>query len=158
MDDDGSNCLDFKEFKKGLGECKITIDNDECRKIFEEFDKDGSGTIEFDEFLKALRPPMSAARIKVINQAFDKLDKTGDGIVTIEDLKGVYNVKNHPKFLNGEKDEDQLLQEYLTKFDSPDGDGKVTREEFTNYYNGVSASIDQDAYFDLMMRNAWRLK
>lgn len=36
-------------------------------------------------------------------------------------------------------------------------DGKVTYEEFCNYFAQVSASIDRDDYFELMMRNAWHL-
>jgi hypothetical protein len=30
-------------------------------------------------------------------------------------------------------------------------------EEFTEYYRDVSASIDDDDYFELMMRNAWHI-
>lgn len=34
---------------------------------------------------------------------------------------------------------------------------QVTTEEFMNYYAGVSASIDTDVYFIVMMKNAWKL-
>ncbi len=36
-------------------------------------------------------------------------------------------------------------------------DGKVTLEEFIEYYTNISANIDNDAYFDLMMTNTWNL-
>lgn len=155
---------------------------------------------------------MSKPRKEVVMQAFRKLDKTGDGVITIEDLRGVYNAKCHPKYQNGEWSEDQVFRTFLDNFDSPyDKDGKVkthgdrfcsdrgasnlrlgrwktsaqrkhtrggvrgccdhqlivclraacclkvTQEEFMNYYAGVSASIDTDVYFIVMMRHAWKL-
>ena len=36
---------------------------------------------------------MSDARKRVIGEAFNKLDKTGDGFITIDDVRGVYDVK-----------------------------------------------------------------
>ena len=69
---------------------------------------------------------MSQNRKDLIQAAFTKLDRTGDGIVTVEDLKGVYNVKKHPKYLNGEWTEEQVLKTFLDSFDTPnDKDGKV---------------------------------
>jgi len=33
----------------------------------------------------------------------------------------------------------------------------VTKDEFDEYYNNVSASIDRDDYFATMMNSAWNL-
>lgn len=158
MDDDESRSLDSKEFAKGIHDYGLTeLEKDTIDELFGIFDKDGSGTIDFDEFLVKLRPPMSQARKTLIHLAFKKLDKSGDGIVTIDDLKGIYKVNKHPKYISGELSEDEVLKLFLDSFDSHDKDGKVTQEEFQNYYCGVSASVDSDAYFDLMMRNAWKI-
>ncbi|XP_036410645.1 calcyphosine-like a [Megalops cyprinoides] len=158
MDDDGSRSLDLMEFMKGMGDYGIRVDRDEALQVFSRLDKDGGGSIDFSEFLEALRPPMSAARREVIAEAFRKLDRSGDGVVTVQDLEGVYNGREHPKFRSGEWTEEQVFRTFLNSFDSPyEKDGKVTLEEFLNYYSGVSASIDRDDHFVTMMKNAWKL-
>ncbi|XP_065070277.1 calcyphosin-like protein isoform X2 [Rhopilema esculentum] len=158
MDDDGNRRLDLNEFKKGLREYGLILEPKEVKEMFDAFDKDHSGALDFDEFLISLRPPMSKGRKNIIQLAFNKLDKTGDGLITIDDLRGVYNVKQHPKYKNGEWTEDQCFRKFLDSFDTPDDkDGTITLDEFINYYSGVSASIDNDMYFDLMMRNAYKL-
>ncbi|XP_042250882.1 calcyphosine-like b isoform X3 [Thunnus maccoyii] len=125
MDDDKNRSLDLKEFLKGLNDYGILMDKQEATTLFQHFDRDGSGSIDFDEFLFTLRPAMSKARREVVMQAFRKLDKTGDGVITVEDLRGVYNAKYHPKYQNGEWTEDQVFRTFLDSFDSPyDKDGK----------------------------------
>lgn len=97
-------------------------------------------------------------------QAYKKLDKDGNGWVDINDIKGTYNANKHPDVMQGKKTEDQILQEFLETFETAhalrNNDAPnyvVTKEEFVEYYNNISASIDDDAYFTLMINNAWKL-
>ena len=55
MDDDGNRTIDFKEFKKGIADYGLDIEDGEVRTMFTSFDRDGGGTIDFDEFLVSLR-------------------------------------------------------------------------------------------------------
>jgi hypothetical protein len=49
-----------------------------------------------------------------------------DGKITVDDLRGVYIVKNHPKYQNGTWDEDRVLRHFLDCFDyGPHKDGVV---------------------------------
>lgn len=51
----------------------------------------------------------------------------------------------------------EILEEFLAQFDTIKKDGIVTFEEFCDYYQDVSASIDDDEYFEYMIKEAWRL-
>ena len=93
------------------------------------------------------------------------LDRTGNGIVDLEDVKGVYNARNHPDVRSGKKTEDEILVEFLDTFEAHHAtykedtrDHRINFEEFVEYYNHVSASIDDDRYFELMMNNSWNFE
>ena len=53
-------------------------------------------------------------------------------------------------------DRECLLNSSLTIIGG-EKDGQVTPDEFCRYYSNVSASIDSDDYFELMIRNAWHI-
>lgn len=107
---------------------------------------------------------MNPGRKKIVQKAYKKLDKDGNGWVDINDIRGVYNATRHPDVISGKKTEDQILQEFLETFETAhamrNNDAPnyvVTKEEFEEYYNNISASIDDDSYFELMINNAWKL-
>eukprot|EP00824_Muranothrix_gubernata_P020034 TRINITY_DN40256_c0_g1_i1.p2 TRINITY_DN40256_c0_g1~~TRINITY_DN40256_c0_g1_i1.p2 ORF type:complete len:219 (-),score=62.11 TRINITY_DN40256_c0_g1_i1:90-722(-) len=158
FDDDNSKSLDKKEFGKGLKDYGLTLAETDLALLLRHFDRDGDGTISYDEFIRGIRGELNATRRAIVRKAFDKLDKDGSGIVELNDVKGVYNGSKHPKVLSGEKTEDEILLEFLDNFDTIEKDGKVTFEEFCEYYAGVSCSIDDDPYFTAMMYQAWRLQ
>ena len=50
-------------------------------------------------------------------EAYKKLDKDCSAEITIKDLKGVYNARNHPDVKSGKKTEDNVLYEFLDTFE-----------------------------------------
>ena len=107
---------------------------------------------------------MNDFRRGLAEQAFTILDKNGNGVIEIADVAQIYSAAKHPAVLEGRKTEDQVLSEFLETFeihhnlinnDTPNHE--VTLSEFLEYYNNVSASIDDDQYFEVMMDGSWNL-
>ena len=164
MDDNNSRSLDKYEFTKAMTDYMLGFTEGEIQKLFTYFDFDRSGSIEFDEFIRAIRGAMNPARKKVVAQCFKKLDRDNSGWIDITDIRGVYVANKHPDVISGKKTEDQILQEFLETFEIAHSirnneapNYVVTKEEFDEYYNNISASIDDDAYFQAMMISAWKL-
>lgn len=107
---------------------------------------------------------MNARRAAAVDRAFDKFDRDGNGHVDYNDLVGLYDASFHPDFKQGKKTEQQVFNDWLRTFQThhecrTNGapDNIVTREEFQEYYNNISCSIDDDSYFLTMMNNCWNL-
>ncbi|ESO96370.1 hypothetical protein LOTGIDRAFT_202142 [Lottia gigantea] len=158
MDDDGNKQLNKEEFVTGMKDFGVSLNKEELELVYDAFDADDSGSINVTEFLQQMQPKMSDARMKLVREAFNKFDKSGDKKIDVADLNEI-DVKDHPKYKNGEWTRKQCLNEFLKTFDSKvhDEDRTVTDTEFIAYYSAISCGIDSDAYFDLMMRQAWDL-
>ena len=108
---------------------------------------------------------MNQFRKNFVKRAFDKLDKNKNGTIEIDDIKDVYNAKNHPDVKLGKKTEEEVLSEFLDTFElhyslqhgGGSKDRVISFDEFIEYYTNISMSVEDDRYFELMMTNAWNL-
>ena len=156
-DDNGDWKIDLhNELPKLMNDIGVILNKTELTELERLLDRNGDGSIDYEEFLFQMAPPMSEERIKWCNKAFDKLDADGSGEVDIKDLQMVHNPEKSELVRMGKTTAAQIFANLLSTFDD-NGDGKITREEFINYYREISPSIDNDEYFALMMQNAWKL-
>jgi hypothetical protein len=133
-------------------------------RLFNIFDRDRSGRIDYDEFLRGVRGEMNGFRRAIAERAFKIMDRDKSGVLNIDDIKGVYNGKHHPDVKAGKKTEDEVLGEFLDTFETHyalshenSRDRQISLDEWIEYYNNVSMSIDEDKYFEVMMNSAWNL-
>ena len=63
--------------------------------------------------------------------------KDNNGYLDYSDICGIWNAKKHPEVVDGRRTEQDVLEEFLHTFEqhkSLNPDGKVTLEEWTEYY------------------------
>jgi Ca2+-binding EF-hand superfamily protein len=163
-DDDNSKDLDMNEFKKAVHDFRIGLQDKDSERLFRIFDRDRSGKIDYEEFLRGVRGEMNQFRVNLCKKAFNIMDKDRSGVLNVDDIRQTYNAKQHPDVKAGKKTEDDILMEFLDTFEmhysfshENTRDGQISMDEWIEYYNNVSMSIDDDKYFELMMNSAWNL-
>lgn len=164
MDDDNSNDLNVDEFVKAMHDYRISDSDEEIQAIIQIFDRDGSGRISYDEFLRTIVGEMNEFRRNLCIQAFKVMDKTNDGKIDISDIKISYKANKHPDVMMGKRTENDVLYEFLDTFEAnyavkhPDSRDRVIElSEWLEYYNQISCNIDLDEYFEIMIKNAYKL-
>lgn len=157
MDNDGSRRISANELQIGLQDFGLDVGGKDLQLLLAAIDRDNTGSLSFDEFLVSIRGHVNKRREQLINMAFDVLDRTGDGVARVDDIDQAFDARHHPDVAAGRLSENDGLNHFLSQFDGINQDGCVTREEFQAYYKNVSASIDDDDYFELMIRSAWHI-
>lgn len=133
------------------------------------------------DFVRGVYGSLSAHRSGLVRAAYAKLDTTQSGVAACAkvqaparrappaarsresahfesvQVKASFVARDAPAVKSGKRTEAQLLKEFLDDVRAAPGSGDVTCQNFCDYYAGVSASIDDDAFFQLMLWSTWSL-
>ncbi|RYG62823.1 DUF4496 domain-containing protein, partial [archaeon] len=157
MDDNGDKRLNKEELRYGLRDFGIDLTPTELEQVFMYFDRDRNGFIDLTEFLVGIKGDINERRRSIVRQAFNLLDKDSSGEVSVDEVLQCYDLTWHPEVRAGKMTVQEAARDFMKTWDRQEVDGKITFDEFEDYYKEISASIDDDDYFELMIRNAWRI-
>ena len=162
LDLTGRKILNLADFKKAIKNARIDLSDTQTRQVFHFYDTDGTGTINFEFFLSALRRPLSAAQKKMVADAYSRIlgesknSVAGHRYVDAALMADRFDAGRHPDVIARRRNEKAVYQEFLATFDvGGNGGGKVTPEEFEEYYANVWASTEDSEWFEALVRNSW---
>ena len=166
-DENDSKTLNLPEFIKFCHNYRIPVVGRDINLLFEEFDKDRSGEINYEEFIYAFVGEMNDRRKNLIKILFDSFDKNKTGFINLDEVRNNYSPKNHPDVLSGKKTEDEVLAEFLDtlqyhfsllKSNKEEKSNKIGFDEFLEYFNNISVGIEDDDYFEEVIKSGFALE
>jgi Ca2+-binding EF-hand superfamily protein len=166
-DENDSKTLSLPEFIKFCHDYRMPITGKEINNLFEEFDTNKNGQINYEEFISAFTGDMCERRKRLITILFETFDKNRKGFVDLDDIRNSYNPINHPDVLSGKRTEDEVLAEFLDnlqyhfsllKSDKEQENNKINFEGFFEFFNYISAGIEDDEYFENVIKAGFNLE
>ena len=168
-DENDSKTLNLPEFIKFCHDYRIPIVGRDINLLFQEFDKDNSGEINYDEFVNSFVGEMNDRRKRLVKILFDSFDKNKTGYIDFDEFRNNYSPREHPDVLSGKKTEDEVLAEFLDnlqyhfsllKNNKEEGNQgkKVGFDEFLAFFNNISVGIEDDDYFENMIKSGFNFE
>jgi len=157
LDSTGDRKVSPKEFAQSLKDVQVEMPASRIQAVFTALDSSKDGYISYEELLEVMRGPMSERRKRAVQIVFRKLDTDGSGTITLQEIRCKYNADGHPDVKRGNMTTDQVMMGFLGTWDTRDKNGIVTFAEFCDYYNGVSAVVDEDELFEAILFSSWRV-
>jgi Ca2+-binding EF-hand superfamily protein len=136
-------------------ELQVNAKDTEVDQLFGKLDANDDGAVSYDEFVDFVRGPMSDERKAAVQAAFAKIDTDFDGVITLLDIQRAYNPASNSDVASGQLTTAQALNVFLAQWDSREKRAPITFAEFSDYYNGVSAMVEDDRDFVQLVKGTW---
>ena len=163
-DEDKTNQLTLAQFDKFINDYRLNIEEEDKKKIFKMFNKNNSESIDYNELIKGLIGTMNLFRARIVEKAFEKLDKEKKGKISFDTIINSYDPYKHPQVLNGQRNAEEVLGRFIDIFEyhfnllnQDKTDEEVTKEEFMDFYNYISACFFDDYDFENVTSRVWGL-
>ena len=154
--------ITYQDFHNSILETNINIDTNSIFDFYNSLDLCDLNVISTDEILRIIRGNLSEERKMIIIEAFAKIDFNRKGFTEITYLKSIYNSSEHPEVKMGRKTENEIFGEFVYTFDIfinyKEKTSQCSFEDFIEYYSGISASIENNQYFNDMIEGVWNME
>jgi hypothetical protein len=152
--------IDREDLKEAMKTWGFTLESRYFDPVIDLIDTNRSSLIDWREFVRLIRGPMPSARAQIVAEVFGALDGSNPenppGHVSVDDLAYYFNGTDHPLVaLGGVSEKDALahmLQSISTRGRTPQ---LINYALFSDYYADLSACVDDNAYFEQIVRSSW---
>lgn len=173
-DDDMDDLVDAYEFRRACQQAGLAFRDAEEARLFEVCgagpssgaQRGGVGKLSVPRFLQLLQGPLSDTRRAAVERAWAALGgdpNNESSAVSPAVLKERFAAESHPLVTRGELESVAVAAEFLDTFSllahvrGGCQNGMVAFFDFLAYYEVVSSTIDNDAFFDLLLHRLWSL-
>ena len=163
-----NSLISFQDLINVFNNQRISLTKEEIIKIFNLFKySENQQNFNFTKFISVFKKKLIKERLNIVQKSFEKLDINKNNSVNINSIKNKFNAKNDIRIINKEKNEEEILCEFLDCFDlnlnliyNKDifWNKKIINisfDEFANFYEYVSFIYDNDNDFIQLVNNSW---
>jgi Ca2+-binding EF-hand superfamily protein len=152
----GKGKFESEDLKNALVKWGIQMKHKYIDIVINAIDTQQNGLIDFRDLLAVVRGRIPDSRVEFLRRVFDALDAKQNGLVALHTLKENFKGEDHPLVrLNGYTQQ-EALQHVLSSFDI---NGKTVKaidfNAFAEYYYDLSPAINDDDYFEGIVKSNW---
>ena len=153
--------VSYDDLCNSLLESNIFLNMDLIKDFFFILDLCDSNSISTNELLRLIRGNLNEKRKNLITEQFNNINTKNEKWISTIYLKSIYNNKEHPEVILGRKNENEIFNEFNYTLDIflniKKRENKINYKDFIEYYIPISSSIDNDNYFENMIKGVWNI-